>query len=147
MAEMAICSLTVILSILGVMECSRALYVEHSINSAAHDAARYAMVRGAAFAGTACATTSTYACDATSSNVTAYVTSILPPGIDTTLLNVTTNWPGTSASGGACDTTLGSNSAGCTVQVTLTYPFTFLLPLPSTAAIQFKSDAAVTIAQ
>jgi Flp pilus assembly protein TadG len=147
MLEMAASSMVVLLTILGVMECSRALYVEHAIGSTARDAARYAMVRGSSWAGTACASTTTFSCDATASDVQAYVQSVLPPGVAASSLTISTTWSGQTAAGTACDTANGMNSPGCIVQVTLMYPFTFLLPLPSKAAIQFRGDAAMTISQ
>jgi Flp pilus assembly protein TadG len=143
MLEMATSSMVVLLAILGVMECSRALYVEHALASAAHDAARYAMVRGSTWS-TTCTSTTMVSCNATAPQVTAYVKSILPPGIAASSITVVTAPP---IKASICDTAQGANSPGCTVQVTLSYPFTFLLPLPSKAAINFQASAAVTISQ
>ena len=147
MAEFAFCSAAVLLIILGVMEGSRALYVEHSISSMARDAARYAMVRGADWSGTSCATTSTYSCDAVAADVNAYVKSIASPGIATASLTISATWPGLSGAGTACDTAQGKNSAGCIVKVKITYPFTFLLPAPNHTTIQFSSTSSMTITQ
>jgi Flp pilus assembly protein TadG len=145
--EMALCSIIVLFMLMGVMEGALALYTEHAVDSMARDAARYAMVRGSDYAGTTCATSSTASCNATATNVSTYLNNNLPPGVVAASLNVKTTWPGTNAAGNACDTTLGTNSAGCTVHVTVTYPFTFLLPVPTSMIIHFGSDATMTITQ
>jgi Flp pilus assembly protein TadG len=147
MLEMALCSTAIFLVILGIMECSRAMYVEHSISSMARDAARYAMVRGADWSGTSCIATTTYSCEATATDISTYIKNNAPPGITRASITIVTTWPGTSASGTPCDTTSGSNSAGCIVRVKLTYPFTFLLPAPNNTAITFSSTAVMTITQ
>ncbi|MDE1160686.1 MAG: TadE/TadG family type IV pilus assembly protein [Acidobacteriaceae bacterium] len=145
MVEFAASASVVLLLLLGVMECSRAMYVQHFVTNAARDASRYAMVRGSFWSGTSCTGVSTPSCMASSDNVSSYVASTVPPGIKPSLLTVTTTWPGTAASG-ACDTTDGSNSSGCLVRVDVTYNFTIFLPLP-VRSIQFKSRSVTTISR
>jgi Flp pilus assembly protein TadG len=146
--EIAACLTALLMLSFGVIDCSRALYADLYVGYSAHAAARYAMVRGSTWNGTTCSDTTTASCDATNSNVTSYVQSMAPLGIDTTTpLKVATAWPGTTAAGSSCMTSNGANSPGCVVQVAVTYNFTFVLPFLPKSTLALKSSSAVTIAQ
>ncbi|SFS18281.1 Flp pilus assembly protein TadG [Granulicella pectinivorans] len=141
-------SLTILLlCIIGILDCSRLLYLNHYVGNAARDGVRYAMVRGSTWSGTSCASTSTFKCAATSANVTSYVIASSPSVMPTGSVQVTTTWPGTSASGGSCDTSSGANSPRCSVQVTVSYPFKFLIPFIPSTSLTVKSSSILTIAQ
>jgi Flp pilus assembly protein TadG len=128
-------SVTVMLTmVFGVMDFSRAVYVYHFLPYAAGQGIRYAAVRGSTWGSTTCTGTATLDCAATSANITSYVQSIAPPGVTASTLTVTTTWPGTTPSGSACISTNGVNSPNCLVKVSVSCPFSFVLPfLPSTA--------------
>jgi Flp pilus assembly protein TadG len=132
----------------GIMDFARALYVYHFVSNSAREATRYAIVRGSTWGSTACADTTTFSCNATAANVTSYVQSITPLGIDPSSVTVTTTWPGTAPTGatGECTTTNGANSPGCLVEVEVSYPFKFILPfLPrSIATMQSTSELVIT---
>jgi Flp pilus assembly protein TadG len=147
MLEMAVCSLVILTTILGIMECSLALYNDHFASNAARDGARYAMVRGSTWADAACNSTTTTSCEATNTDVTNYVRSTAPPGITASSIVVTTTWPGLSAAGTACDAVDGSNSPGCIVQVSVSCPFTFMLPAPSALTIHLRGSSVLAISQ
>ena len=122
-------TLTLLFScVFGIMVCSMALYADHFVVDAAKQATRYAMVRGSSWSGTSCSTYSSYSCVANTSNVTSFVDSIVPPGINASNVNVTTTWPGTDPTGATCDTVAGDNSPACVVNVKVQYSFNFLLP-------------------
>ncbi|MDE1155947.1 MAG: TadE/TadG family type IV pilus assembly protein [Acidobacteriaceae bacterium] len=129
--EFAASAMVILLSMIGIMEISRAMYVNHFVANAAREGMRYAIVRGSGWQGTACAAASSPSCTASSSDVSKYVLSTVTPGIDPTQLVITASWPGIGADGTACDTSNGNNSAGCAVSVTVTYPYTILLPIPT----------------
>jgi Flp pilus assembly protein TadG len=114
----------------ATMEFSRCLYTYHFVSEVAREGTRYAVVRGSTFSGTLCASTSTFACDATAANVQTYVQGLTPPGIASSSVAVSTTWPGTAPTGseGTCTTTNGNNSPGCLVQVVVTYPYKFMFP-------------------
>ena len=148
LVELAL-SLSVLMTIIfGIIDCSRALYTDHYVTNVARDAARYAMVRGSSW-GVSCATASSYDCTATSANITSYVQSITPLGINTSSppLTVTTSWPGKTPAGGACDNLQGNKSPTCMVRVKVNYSFNFFLPFLPKNAVVLTSTAAVAIAQ
>lgn len=127
--EFAISASVVLALILGIMDVCLALSAWHFVSWAAQSGTRYAIIRGAKFAGTSCSTTATEACDATAANVQSYVQSLAPPGVTASSVVVTTTWPGTTPGGKTCST---ANGDGCFVQVNVSYTFNFILPfLPS----------------
>jgi Flp pilus assembly protein TadG len=150
MIEFAVVSIVLFTCIFGIMDCARALYTYHFTAYTAREATRYAMVRGSSWGATSCATTATLACNATAANVTAYVQSIVPPGISSgTPLSVTTTWPGTALAGTAatCTTSNGTNSPGCPVIVKVSYTFNYVLPLLPATTLTMTSTSEVVILQ
>jgi Flp pilus assembly protein TadG len=131
----------------GIIECSMALYADHFVTNAAKEATRYAMVRGSSWSGGACSNYDSFSCSASSEDVTSFVTSIVPPGIDPTKLTVTTSWPGTDPSGNNCDTQNGDNSPTCVVAVQVSYSFNFLLPFVPMNAFTLTGNSSEVIAE
>lgn len=142
-------SLSMLLTmIFGVVECSRAVYIDHFLANAAREAARYSMVRGSSW-GTSCASVTSYSCTATSSNVTAFVQSIESAGVQSAHLTVNTTWPGLTADNTTC-TSVGNtstNAVGCLVLVKLTYSFTYASPLLPKGTLTLTSSSEETISQ
>ena len=134
--------------IFGIMEFSRAVYVDHFLANAAQEGARYAMVRGDSWSS-ACASYTTSSCMASSSNVTSFVQSLASAGVTKSNLTVNTSWPGTNAAGASCITnsSVPTNAAGCVVAVTVTYAFSFVSPLIPQKTLSLSSTAQVTIVQ
>jgi Flp pilus assembly protein TadG len=147
LVEFALSVSIVLTSIFAVLYFSMALYADHFVANAAKDAARYAMVRGSSWNGATCATTFSYNCTATSTNVTNYVDSTVPPGLATSDLTVTTSWPGTNPSGAACDTTDGNNSPYCAVSVDVSYSLSWPLPFLPQNALVLSSTSSVAITE
>ena len=149
----ALVEYAIVLSILvtflfGIMDFSRFLYTYHFVGEVAREGSRYAVVRGSTFAGTTCASTATFACDATNANVQSYVLALTPPGITPGSLTVTTTWPGTAPTGAAtaCNAANGNNSPGCLVQVAVSYPFKFMFPfLPKSSSTWTVSSTSVMV--
>lgn len=142
--EFAISALILMTTVLGAMDCARALYIYHFVSYAAQEGARYAIVRGARWSGTTCATTTSYACDATNTNVSNYVQSIVPPGVIASNLTVNTSWPGKTVTGSTtgCST---SNSDGCMVEVQVSYSFSFAMAFMPKPALNFAATAEQVI--
>lgn len=145
--ETTLCLSLVLLLIFGIMECSLAVYTEHYVESAAASGARYATVRGSTFSGTACATSSSYSCEAGTSDILNYIQANAAPGIKASQISVRVSWPGTTGATGACDNLQGNDSPGCLVTVTVSYPFTFMLPIPGNKAITFLASRSTVISQ
>ena len=133
--------------VFGVMWGSLLMYAAHSTATAASAAARYAIVRGSTWIGTPCQSTASANCDATAANVQSYVEGILPPGLSADSLTVSTQWPGTTATGSACDTDLGTNGPGCMVTVGVTYSFKFSIPLVPKASIPVSATSTMMVLQ
>jgi hypothetical protein len=140
--------LVVILAVLcGILEFSRALFVNDFIGIAARQATRYAMVRGSSWNGVACSQQMSFGCTATGQDVTNFVSSITPNGINNANLRVLVTWPGTTATGAQCSAPSKTNSPSCMVQVKVTYPFSFMLPALPSNLVTFTTVSQAVIAQ
>jgi Flp pilus assembly protein TadG len=133
--------------IFAIMYGSFALYASHFVANAAEEGARYAIVRGSGWNGASCSTSSNLDCTATSSDISNYISSSLPPGLSSSNLTVLSSWPGTTSTGATCDTQSGSNSQSCIVKVQVKYSFSFPLPFLTRNTIPLASSAEMTIAE
>jgi Flp pilus assembly protein TadG len=132
--------------IFGISGFSHAVFVYHHINTAAKEGARYATVRGYNCnrdeAVASCQSTNSasgISGPTTLADVTAYVQGITPPSIDTSKMVVTACGVSgevacTESSPAVCSAAVGtqpatSNYDGCTVKVTVSYPYNFMFPL------------------
>jgi Flp pilus assembly protein TadG len=147
LVEFAIASLIFLTALLGILYFSLALYADHFVTDAADAAARYAIVRGSTWNGVTCQSASTYQCAATSTDVSNYVLNNLPPAILPANLAVSTTWPGTTTTGGACDTESGANSPNCEVVVQVSYSLNLPLPLLNLQLLPLTSTSSMTIAR
>lgn len=145
--ESALCLSLVLLVIIGIMQCSLAVYTEHYVESAASSGARYATVRGSTYSGTSCATAASYYCEAGASGILNYIQTNAAPGIKASNISVTASWPGTTGAGGTCNNAQGNDSPGCLVTVTVSYPFRFMLPAPLNKSITMTASRSTIISQ
>jgi len=122
-----------------------AIYAEHFADMAAHDATRYAIVRGSTWNGTSCASTSSMECMATSTDIKNFVVARLAPGLLSDDLTVSTTWSGLTSAGTSCDTDYGSNSPNCIVKVEVGY--SLMLPFASANKLTLTVAAEMTILQ
>lgn len=129
-----------------VMYGAFALYAAHFVANAADEAARFAIVRGSSWNGASCSS-NLLDCTATSTDIQNYVVRMLPPGLSSSNLSVSTSWPGTTSTGGTCDSQDGVNSPNCVVKVTVGYSFTLPLPFVPKSALPLSSSSSMTIAQ
>lgn len=121
-----------------------AMYSYQFVSYAAQQGAHYAIVRGAHWDAN-CSTTSSLACDATSSNVQDYVQTLSSGLIKTSSLSVQTTWPGTNVDGTSTGCTTSANSPGCLVDVTVSYPFRLSLPLIPVHTYTFSATSQMVI--
>ena len=146
LVEFAASAILLLTLVFGIMDCSRALYIDHFLSSAARDATRYAMVRGGSWSSS-CTTAISYGCQASSSTISSYVQTLATAGINTANLTTAASWPGTNATGGNCTSSGSANSQGCVVVVAVSYPFSFVLPFLPKSTFVLSSTSKVTIAQ
>ena len=104
--------------IFAIIDFARAFYSYHFLSEVAREATRFASVRGAASCGTSVAP-----CNVGQAEIEDYVETITPQGIDPAQVNVTAQWPAVGPP--KCN---GTPTAGCPVQVTVTYRFNFIFP-------------------
>jgi Flp pilus assembly protein TadG len=139
LVEFALIFILLATMVLGIMSFAHAIYAYHFIDHAAKSATRWAAVNGAqcvndgsctapvtCTAGS-CTYCTTGCAAATAADIQNYVVSLAPPGIIAANVTAATTWPAQTTSPAACTTT--NNGIGCTVQVTVSYPFQFDFPL------------------
>ena len=132
-AEFALAVAALMTMIVGIVDVGRAMYANHLVANAAKEGARYAVVHGSS-----CTLSG---CPATAAQIRTYVRGLVP-GIDATHLTVTTTW----STGTAC---AGSpfQSAGCTVNVQTSYPFTFIVSLLPNFTMTMRGSSQMVISQ
>ena len=142
LVEFAFVVIVLLLFLFGIIDFGRALYTYHFVANAAREATRYASVRGAAC--------KLPACPASAVDISSYVASITPTGINSADVVVNSVdsfiWPGigpgSTGNNGGCNNASNANkNPGCLVRVQITYPFRFVLPfMPSnTCSVGQKS--------
>lgn len=124
--------------VFGIIDFGRALYTFHFVSEAAREATRWASVRGNACSGLS-------GCGAGQSEVTAYVASIVPMGIDPSKLNVTATWVAPPNNLAICQA--DKHSPGCAVHVQIDYQFKFILPFLPTSGYRMTSTSEMIISQ
>jgi Flp pilus assembly protein TadG len=132
LVEFALIFVVMITMMLGIIDFCRAAYSYHFVAEVAREATRYAAVRGSTCnSDGSCsqATPDTGPAAPTNTVVQDYVTSITPPGIDSTKVTTTPTWCPAAANCPAAICPSPSNEPGCTVEVTVSYTFSFLFPL------------------
>lgn len=138
LVETAISFLLLLSLMFGVIEGSMAVYSYHFLAGAAHEATRYAIVRGGGWdnacdgTGKAGSGYGSSMCTASPADVANYVANRNFPGLSLTAADVCVQYLG-SAPGGATTTCSASTSntdnvPGDIVQVTLAYPFALNIP-------------------
>jgi Flp pilus assembly protein TadG len=126
--------------VFGIIDFGRALYSYHFVSNAAREATRWASVRGRDCTGLD-------DCNAAASDVSTYVASIAPMGIDTSpsKLSVTTNWVMPPNNLPICASF--PTNPGCAVQVQVSYQFKFILPFLPTSGYKMTSTSEMIISQ
>ncbi len=157
MVETAISISTLLILIFAVIEASMTVYSFHFVANAAHEATRYAIVRGASWStscdgtGTAGSGYGTSMCQASTADVANYVANRNFPGINITAADVCVQYSATvpASSSETCSNGSGStnNAPGDIVQVTVSYPFTINIPFLPALTVPMSSTSQMAIAQ
>ena len=120
----------------GICGFAFALYAYHFASHAAKSATRWAAVNGFT-----CTSDLSCTAPATQTDIQNYVAQITPPGINPNNLTVTASWPSTT---GICATQ--NNQPGCTVEVQVSYNYSFILPLVMSKPLTLSSTSEMIIA-
>jgi Flp pilus assembly protein TadG len=140
LVETALSMLVLLIVALGVMEMSLALYTYHFISDAAREGTRFAIVRGSS-----CTTYSgfTSGCPAKGTDIQSYVRGLGFPGIDASLMTVTTSFPTTGPS--CTPSVIPCNNPGNLVQVTVSYRFPLSIPFVPANTLTMTSSSKMVI--
>lgn len=135
--EFALIFLVMMAMMLGIIDFCRAAYSYHFVSEAAREATRWAAVNGSSCSGdNSCNGTSPMNNGpASATDIQTYVTNLAPPGIDSSstgcggsgCLATSASWTPVANGPTVCSTT--PKAPGCTVEVTVSYTFSFLFPL------------------
>jgi hypothetical protein len=140
--------------IFGVIQVSMAVYSFHYLANAAHEGARYAIVRGGTWiqpcdgSGTAGTGYGSSLCQASPSDIANYIASRNFPGLHITAADVCVQYFSSvpSSASTTCSANSSPNSPGDIVQVTITYPFTLSVPGLPAYTINMSSTSQMAIA-
>lgn len=158
LVETAISMTVMLMLIFGVIETCWGVYGLHYVANVAHEAARYAIVRGGSWgtncdpSGSAGSGYGSSMCTASTKDVGNYVANRNFPGLNITASDVCVEYFSSvpSSASTSCTASTGSalsNSPGDIVQVTVTYPFTFTVPFLPTYTWNLASTSQMVIAQ
>ena len=152
LVEMAMACLVLIPVLFGIIQLSIGLYCYHFAASAAREATRWAMVRGANcttnFSTAYCSPSSGNALGADGNDITQYVKGLGYPYSGT--VTAATQWcvnGGPAPSSWASCSTTQNNSIGNQVQVTVSYSYPLIIPFIPRNTINLGSVASMTIVQ
>jgi Flp pilus assembly protein TadG len=120
MIEMTLVLLLVMSMLIGIMEFGRALFTYHAVSNAARLATRYAIVHGANCLGSGCT--------ANQGNIQTYVRSSTPGLVSNNLNVLEPTWTGAALDPSKSCGSGANENTGCTVTITVQYPFNFILP-------------------
>jgi Flp pilus assembly protein TadG len=153
--EAGISMLVLLMLMFGVIEASLAVYSFHFVANAAHEATRYATVRGGSWTAT-CDGTGTAGsgygasmCQASPADIENYVATRNFPGVNITTSDVCVEYFSSvpSSVSTTCSANSSPNAAGDIVQVTVTYPFTLHVPGLPAYTVNLSSTSQSVIAQ
>jgi Flp pilus assembly protein TadG len=133
LVEFALCSAVLFMSLFGIFGLCGALYSYNFVSDAAHEATRYALVRGSACSGFT-------DCNITSAQLQTYVRNLGYPSIIPSNLTAAATWSGANTP---------SNAPGNTVSVTVTYTYPLNIPFwpQSGTILHLSSTSHMTISQ
>lgn len=116
--------------ILGIIDFGRALYTYSFVAQLAREGARWAIVRG-----TDCTVLTD--CSATQAEVQTYVQSLSEGA--TTASSITATYTSPSCGGSP------PFAPGCTIAVTVSYPFKFMFPFLPSSTLNFSSTSEMVV--
>jgi Flp pilus assembly protein TadG len=151
LVELAISFSILTVLMFGTFEVCLAVYSYHFLANAAHEGARYAIVRGGRWKQSCSGYTSSM-CTASTADIANYVVQRSLPGIALTASDVCVEYLGPTP-GSASTTCSAANSIaadkapGDIVQVTVSYPFTLNVPGLPAKIFTMSSTSQMVIAE
>ena len=163
--EYVVTLIAFLLLFLGIVDFGRALYTYHFVAQAARMAARWAAVNGSTCnsdatngssgscsAPVSCTSTGCSLCTgsgcspATTADVQNFVKMTASTAIDQNDLSTTPTWQASqwTSQGVTCNSPY--QAPGCVVQVSVSYPFHFLIPLVHSGSVTMSSTSEMVIA-
>lgn len=154
LVEAGMSMIVLLMLIFGVIQVSWAVYSYHLIANAAHEGARYAIVRGNSWipscdgTGAVGSGWNSSQCTASATDIQNYVANRSLPGVNIAASNVCVQYFTSvqSSASGSCTAGGSSNGRGNVVQVTVNYPFALNLIWWS-RTITLSSTSQMVIAQ
>jgi len=157
LVETAISFMLLLTLIFGVIEGAWAVYSYHYLASAAHEATRYAMVRGGGWdnscdgTGKAGSGYGSSMCTASPTDIANYIAARNFPGLNLTAADVCVQYlgstPGSTTTACSASSSNTDNVPGDIVQVTLTYPFSLNIPGVPSRVLTMSSTSQMVISQ
>jgi Flp pilus assembly protein TadG len=156
--EVAITFSVLCMLMFGMFEACLAVYSYHFLANAAHEGARYAIVRGGRWSvgcdgsGKAGSGYASSMCTASTADIANYVVQRSFPGILLTASDVCVEYlgptPGSATTTcNAANSVSGDNAPGDIVQVTVSYPFTISIPGLPAKSFTMSSTSQMVIAE
>ncbi len=155
LVETALSMMMLLCLIFAVIEASWGVYSLHYLANGAHEAARYAIVRGGGWgaacdgSGAAGSGSGSSMCQASPQDIANFVASRNFPGINITASDVCVEYfssvPASAST--TCNGNTGPNADGDIVQVTISYPFSFTVPFLNRYTWHLSSTSQMVIAQ
>lgn len=130
MAETAMVMTLLLMLLFGVIDFGRAMYTYAFVTQLARQGARWAIVRGGY-----CSRLDRCPAQSGSADVQPYIQSLSEGATNASKLSATLSFP-------SCG---GSNTPGCSAQVTVSYPFTFMLPFLPNGTFNVASTSRMVI--
>ncbi len=120
---------------IGVMTMCQGIYTYHYVSEAAREGTRYAVVNG-----------SSVTTPATTSSIQTYVRNLGYPGIQSSLMTVTTTWSA-YPTGVTCTPSSTCNNPGNLVTVKTSYAYPLSIPYLGSKTLTMTSTSAMVISQ
>lgn len=140
LVEFALAASLFFTMLFGIIAFCMLMFASSFLAFAAQQGTRYAMVRGSDWTS-ACASATSYGCQASTANVQNYILSLNHPGINLKASDITVTWLTTTASGSVCT----QYSQGCQVKVKVSYTFGLNIPFIPATSIPLSSTSIETI--
>jgi Flp pilus assembly protein TadG len=155
MVETAISFSLLSMLMFGVFEVCLAVYAYHFLASTAHEATRYAIVRGSSWSsscdgsGKGGSGYGASGCTASPTDIANFVANRNFPGLHVTADDVCVEYFSSvpSSTSTTCSGNSSPNAPGNIVQVTINYPFTLSIPFLKAQALTMSSTSQMVISQ
>jgi Flp pilus assembly protein TadG len=121
----------------GIIDFGRAMYTYDFVAQLAREGTRWAAVRGSQSCTNSANTLAD--CNASAANIQSYVQSLSQGATVASSITATPTY--------SCPTGSGTNAPGCTISLTVSYPFKFVLPYLPKAGITMASTSEMVISQ